>query len=227
MAKLVLFDVDGTLIHSGGAGNKGFSRTLETLTGIRDGFRGVDCAGKTDIQIIREAFTALELDLEDQFIQRFFEAYPLHLQEVLPTVQGHVKPGIRELLERLRAEDGLFLGLLTGNVETGATLKLEQFDLHSFFPFGAFGSDDEERNLLLPVAVRRLMELEGVAVKYSDCIVIGDTPLDVECAAVYGASSIAVATGPYPPEELRAAGADLVLSDLRQTDLVLEWIQRR
>jgi phosphoglycolate phosphatase len=227
VAKLVLFDVDGTLIYSGGAGNKGFNRTLEMLTGIRDGFDGVDCAGKTDARIIREAFTALGLDPDGQLVRRFLAAYPVYLKEAMSTVQGHVKPGVRELLQRLRAEHGIFLGLLTGNVEAGARLKLEPFHLDSFFPFGAFGNDEEDRNLLVPVAVRRLLEIEGVAVKYSDCIVIGDTPLDVECAAVYHASSIAVATGPYAMEELRAAGADLVLPDLRHTGLVLEWVRSR
>lgn len=227
MATLILFDIDGTLVYSGGAGKRGFNLTLEKLTGIRDGFDAVDCRGKTDIQIIREACTALGLDMDGRLVSEFLAAYPLYLKEAMSTAEGHVKPGVRELLERLSSEESFFLGLLTGNVEAGARLKLEPFDLYSFFPFGAFGNDEEDRNLLLPVAVRRLLEFSGVAVDYSDCIVIGDTPLDVECASVYGAYSLAVATGTHPVEVLEGVGADLVLPDLSETDRVVEWIQNR
>jgi phosphoglycolate phosphatase-like HAD superfamily hydrolase len=225
VATLILFDIDGTLVHSGGAGKIGFNLTLEGLTGIRAGFDAVDCAGKTDVQIIREACAALGVDMDGQLVKKFLAAYPVHLKRAMVRSQGHVKPGVRELLERLQSEEDIFLGLLTGNVETGARLKLEAFDLYSFFPFGAFGNDKEDRNLLLPVAVRRLFEFAGVEVDYSDCIVIGDTPRDVRCASIYGASAIAVATGPYPIAVLEANGADLVLPDLSETERVLEWIR--
>ncbi len=225
MAKLILFDVDGTLIHSGGAGFIALTRTMRDLTGIEDGFRGVNCAGKTDVQILREAAANLAINPDDGFMAEFMALYPTHLRTSVKTTDGRLKPGVVPLLEDLRGRQDFFLGLLTGNVEAGARIKLEKFDLNRFFPVGAFGSDREQRNLLVPVAVLKLMETEHVTVKYSDCIVIGDTPLDVECAHAHGALSIAVATGPYSAPELEAANADLVLTDLTDARRIVRWIR--
>jgi len=227
MAKLILFDVDGTLTDSGGAGKRAFERTLEELTGIKDGFRGVNYAGKTDIQILREALTNLSLNHDRQLSRRFFESYPRHLKAEISKTNGRIKPGVKQLLEKLKDCDHFFLGLLTGNVEVGARLKLESFGLNPFFPLGAFGGDEEDRNKLLPVAVRRLMEATRVQVDFSECVVVGDPPLDVECAKVHGAGSIAVATGPYSVEVLDATHADLVLPDLTGTDRIITWLRGR
>lgn len=134
--------------------------------------------------------------------------------------------GVKKLLQALEDLAGVHLGLLTGNAETGARLKLKPFGLNRYFPVGAFGSDSEDRNLLLPIAVQRLRACESISVSHQQCVVIGDTPRDVECARIYGASSIAVATGPYSLSELKKTQADLVLADLANTKQIVEWIQK-
>jgi phosphoglycolate phosphatase-like HAD superfamily hydrolase len=225
--RLILFDIDGTLIHSGGAGSAAMNDTLETVAGVIDGFASVDFAGKTDIQIIREAFTNLGLDSAGSLADRFMELYPERLRPAVAKGLGHVKPGVKRLLQRLEEHDHCRLGLLTGNLETGARIKLEPYDLNRFFPFGAFGSDHADRNELLPVAVRRFEELRGIRAAFGDCIVVGDTPRDVECATRHGAACIAVATGPYSADVLQEAGADLVLPDLTDAERILQWIDER
>ena len=225
MAKLILFDVDGTLVDSGGAGKEALNRTLLELTGIGNGFHTVSFGGKTDMQILREALSRHGLKMDRRFVLGFFDRYPIHLKAAMATRTSRLKPSVRDLLRRLQGKNGMFLGLLTGNVEAGARMKLEPFSLNSFFSFGAFGDDEEDRNLLLPVAVRRFTAREGVAVSYSDCIVVGDTPLDVACAKAFEAPCIAVGTGYCPIEDLRATNADLVLEDLTDADLIVRWIE--
>jgi phosphoglycolate phosphatase-like HAD superfamily hydrolase len=121
--------------------------------------------------------------------------------------------GIRETLEVLEASELVTLGLLTGNIAQGAMIKLGAFSLDRYFTIGAFGDDDEDRNRLLPVAVEKLRERTSLSVSYRDCVVIGDTPKDVECSKPYGAYSIAVATGPYSYAELDRTEADVVFYD--------------
>ena len=223
----VLFDIDGTLVSLDGAGSRSLNRAMEDLLGIPNGFRHIDFAGKTDFQIIREGLQKFDLldrdDLSDSLLARYLD----HLRNEVAMGRGHVKEGVNELLHTLRGLKGFYLGLLTGNVEAGARLKLDTFDLNHFFPVGGFGDDSEDRNLLLPFAVKRLLDSESIALKYEQCVVIGDTPKDVECAQVHGASSIAVATGTYSLEQLTNTTADLVLSDLSNTDHIVEWICRR
>ena len=153
--------------------------------------------------------------------------YLVHLRAEVSTGRGHVKKGIRELLPALQNLEGIYLGLLTGNAETGARLKLEPFGLNRYFPVGAFGSDSEDRNLLLPIAVERLQEETSASVNYEHCVVIGDTPKDVECAHVHGASAVAVATGTYPLKELEKTAAELVTADLSDTEKIVDWIRRK
>lgn len=226
MPKLILFDVDGTMVDSGGAGKEALTHTLEDLVGITDGFHSVSFVGKTDMQILREALSKHGLEFEPRLMAGFLDRYPDHLKAAMVTRTSRLKPRVRELLLRLQAKNGFFLGLLTGNVEVGARMKLEPFSLNSFFPFGAFGDDEEDRNLLLPVAVRRLVERKGVSVDYANCVVIGDTPLDVACAKAFGAPCIAVGTGPCPIEDLYSTDADLVLQDFTDTDLIVRWLDR-
>jgi phosphoglycolate phosphatase len=225
MPKFVLFDIDETLIHSGGAGRVALNKAFAEMTGIEDGFRGLKFAGKTDYLIIREAVENSGLNLGDGWLTEFVDLYLKHLAQSIVNSNGHPKIGAKALVQRLSEENEIFLGLLTGNIELGARLKLEPHSLNDFFPVGAFGSDDADRNLLLPVAVRRLARSRGVDVPYSDCLVIGDTPLDVECAALHGAASLAVATGPYSKDELKETAAHLVVEDLTDTDRIVGWIK--
>jgi phosphoglycolate phosphatase len=227
MAKFILFDIDHTLIYSGGAGIVALNSTLEELAGIADGFQGINCAGKTDMQILREAMGKHGLRSSDGEMRRFFDRYLVHLGLAMEKIPGHVKPGVPDLLRELRKDKGVSLGLLTGNIEEGARIKLERFGLNGFFAVGAYGSDSEDRNLLLPIATQRLADDHGIKVDYTDCVVIGDTPLDVECAKVHGALSLAVATGPYSMDVLRESGAEMIVADLSDTRQVLGWLNCR
>ena len=227
MYKFILFDIDGTLVSLDGAGSRSLNRAMEELLQVTDGFRGIDFAGKTDLQIIREGLGTLGLTDGDDLMHSLLNRYLVHLRAEVSTGRGHVKKGIRELLPALQNLEGIYLGLLTGNAETGARLKLEPFGLNRYFPVGAFGSDSEDRNLLLPIAVQRLQEAGSVSVSYEHCVVIGDTPKDVECAHVHGASAVAVATGTYPLKELEKTAAELVTADLSDTEKIVDWIRRK
>ena len=157
-------------------------------------------------------------------LARFRDAYLRHLAIELEkpgAARKGLMPGVRELLDALAPRDDVYLALLTGNYEAGARLKLEYFDLWRYFPCGAFGDDAPHRNVLVPKALARVAACGGPAFAAADAIVIGDTPLDVGCAAHVGARSLAVATGSHSVEELRAAGADVVLKDLSDTGHVL------
>lgn len=219
--KFILFDIDGTLIDSGGAGTRALNLAFEEMFSVRDGFRQISMAGKTDLQIVREGLMLHGLDHSNGVVPGFFDRYVTHLKKNLKETQGHVKPGIREALEALKSQDRHVLGLLTGNIEQGAMIKLEHFGLNTFFSIGAFGNDDEDRNRLLPVAVEKLWRSRSVRIGFSDCVVIGDTPRDVDCSKPFGALSIGVATGPYTLKELRDAGADHLFEDLYDTDRLL------
>ena len=227
MTKFVLFDIDGTLVSLDGAGSRSLNRAMEEILQVTDGFRGIDFAGKTDLQIIREGLGTLGLTEQDDLLHSLLDRYLVHLRAEVSTGRGHVKRGVRELLSALQELEGVYLGLLTGNAEVGARLKLEPFGLNRFFPVGAFGSDSEDRNLLLPIAVQRLQGLESVSLSHNRCVVIGDTPKDVECAHVHGASAIAVATGTYPLNELEKTDAELVIANLSDTEKIVDWIRRK
>jgi phosphoglycolate phosphatase len=212
--KFLLFDIDGTLIDSGGAGMRSLNLAFEEMFSVGDAFRTVSMAGKTDPQILKEALALHGIESRNGIVPEFYRTYLRHLSGQIAHGKGHVKPGMRELLEILRERKGYVLGLLTGNIEGGAAIKLGHFGLRSFFVTGAFGSDAEDRNRLLPIAVGKLCRTMSIAVPFTDCVVIGDTPRDVDCARPYGAFSVAVATGPYSSVALSAAGADIVLEDL-------------
>jgi len=216
--KLILFDIDGTLMDSGGAGTKSMDLAFEELFSVREAFKGINMAGKTDIQIMKEGLEKHGISSANGNVGLFTARYVEHLRREIENRAKHLKPGIRQSLELLSGMQDVSLGLLTGNIEEGARVKLASFDLNGYFPFGAFGDDDEDRNKLLPVAVERFRALRGQDVEYRDCVVIGDTPRDVECAKIYGAYAVAVATGPYLYDSLVASGADVVLRTISEMD---------
>jgi phosphoglycolate phosphatase-like HAD superfamily hydrolase len=224
MPKFVLFDIDGTLIGLDGASRRALDRAIYELTGSTDAFQSVNFSGKTDFQIIRQGLDWLGLESQTDLLNTVLNLYLVHLQGELATGKGQVKTGVNKLLSTLQAINDIYLGLLTGNTEKGARLKLSAFGLNRFFPLGAFGSDSEDRNLLLPVAVQRFRRTEVGPIDYQDCVVIGDTPRDVECARVHGATSIAVSTGSYTEARLKETEADLVLPDLSDTRKIVQWI---
>jgi phosphoglycolate phosphatase len=220
--KVILFDIDGTLVLTGGAGARAMTRAFEDLFAVPDAFRGIPMPGRTDSWILTDA--ALAHNIAPSDLSRFRDAYLVHLTTELdrPGPRKGVMPGVRALLDTLVDRRDAYLALLTGNYEDAARAKLEYFDLWRYFRCGAFGDDAPDRNGLLPKALAAVRACGGPAVSAADAIVIGDTPLDVACAAASGARSIAVATGGYDVAALRAAGADVVFEDLSDTDAVLD-----
>lgn len=206
------------------------SLAFEEIFGIRDAFRGVAMAGRTDAWIVNDTAAAHGIPLHSPHLARVREVYIRHLASELHQPGNGRKgtmPGVRELLDTLAARDDVYLALVTGNYEAGARLKLEYFDLWRYFACGAFGDDAPLRNGLVSKAIAQVTACGGPALSAADAIVIGDTPLDVECASFCGARSLAVATGSHSVEQLRATGADVVLPDLSDTDQVLRVLQIR
>jgi phosphoglycolate phosphatase-like HAD superfamily hydrolase len=224
--KYILFDIDGTIMDSGGAGMRAMDTAFMELFSVRDAFQTISMAGKTDMQILREGFELHSIDNSNGVIPEFYRLYVRYLREYMKSSMGHLKPGIKEALVKLQAQKEFVLGLLTGNIEEGAMIKLDFFGLCEYFNTGAFGDDDEDRDKLLPIAVDKLYKRNFLRVSFSDCIVIGDTPRDVSCSKPYGAFSVAVATGPYSAGALSEAGADIVFKDLSDTEAFMAAISR-
>lgn len=221
----MLFDIDGTLVATGGAGKRAMDRAFEEVFGIPDAFEGVELSGRTDTSILADAFAGQGLMPGRAAVAAFRACYRRCLAEEI-TRNGNgkrVMPGVAPLLEALRGERDKFLALLTGNFAEAARIKLEHFDLWQYFRCGAFGEDSHDRNHLVPLAIERA-RAAGLEehVDPRSVVVVGDTPRDVACAAAHGARSIAVATGPYTGERLAHAGADVVFEDLSDTSAVLD-----
>lgn len=223
MRTLLLFDIDGTLVLTGKAGLRALNRAFHEVTGIAGGFHGMNAAGRTDGYLIEEAARRHGVDLTPQ-VRASLESryYAILAEEILEPGEGRkqIMPGVRPLIEALRGRDDTTLALLTGNFRTSARIKLEHFDLWSPFAFGAFADDASDRNLLVPVALQRAREA-GHEPRAERVIVIGDTPLDVECAKAGGVRALGVATGSHTADDLRQAGADEVFEDLTETERVL------
>ena len=228
MPRLVLFDIDGTLVLTGGAGVRAMNRAGQAILGVENLLDGVAIAGRTDWIIFKDALARIGRALDDELFSRLREAHVANLrEEIRHPGQGAkaIMPGVRELLGALEPEPDVHLGLLTGNFEEAARIKLEYFDLWSYFSLGAFGDDSPDRNELVPVALQRASESGIGDFDRRDVFVIGDTPHDVACAQVAGATPIAVATGNYSADELRETGAPLVFQDLSDTSTVLRVIR--
>jgi phosphoglycolate phosphatase-like HAD superfamily hydrolase len=210
-------------VLTGGAGGRAMTLAFEELFNISDAFNGIAMAGRTDAWILSDAAIAHSIPPTSPALARFPRVYAGHLARELdqPGPRKGLMPGVRELLDALAERRDTYLALLTGNYEAGAKLKLEYFDLWRYFRCGAFGDDAPDRNGLLPRAVARVAACGGPSADPSDAIVIGDTPLDIACAASGGARSIGVATGSHTVDELRAAGADVVFEDLTDIAAVL------
>jgi phosphoglycolate phosphatase-like HAD superfamily hydrolase len=221
--KLILFDVDGTLIDSGGAGTRSLNLTFEEMFFIKDAFKTISMAGKTDPEIIREGLKVYSIHPSNDRVAECCRTYLKHLNIQINNDRRHIKPGIKAALNALNSENGFVLGLLTGNLEEGARIKLGPFGLNPYFQIGAFGSDDEDRNNLLPLAIDKLYRKTSLKVSFRDCVVIGDTPKDIICAKPYGASTIAVATGPYSFDSL--VEADMVFENLSDTEKFLSLLK--
>jgi phosphoglycolate phosphatase len=217
MKLLLLWDIDGTLITSGGAGMRALGAALRQGFAIDGSIDDIDFAGRTDRWIMRQIFTKFSLPATEGNFTRLADAYVAELPAALRDRGVHALPGVATLLETARTRGGAALGLLTGNLRRGAQVKLASRNLWDYFPFGAFADDGEDRNQLGPHALRRARAHHGVDFAPGDTWVIGDTPHDVACAQAFGARAVAVATGRHTPAELRAAAPDVVLDDLGDT----------
>ncbi len=222
--RLVLFDIDGTLVMSGRIGSRAVARAFLDQFGVADATAGFFFDGKTDPLIFRELLERHGLGARNTSAERtrFFRRYlqVLHDERSNATT-GHVHPGVHELLARLRLLDSVTVALLTGNIREGARIKLERFGLWQEFRFGAFGDDAETRDELVPIALERAVELAGIRFEPREAVVIGDSLRDIQCARAGGAAALAVATGSTPVDELARHRPDALFADLSDADRVL------
>ena len=224
--KLILFDIDGTLVETGGTGMRAFAEALRELFGIENGLRGISLDGKTDPLILQEALNEHGiLDSPSKFeLERFVFRYVVILKEELATNFSayQVLPKVPDLLTALKQQPDIVLGLATGNVEEGALAKLEPGNLNHFFLCGGYGSDSESRTELIKMAIERaeiLMETD-----YEQVLVVGDTPNDITHGRRAGAETIGVSTGRYSTEQLAEYRPGLLLESFDPIDNVLQFV---
>ena len=213
MKTLLLWDIDGTLLNTHGAGVRALERALLGTFGIAGSINDIDYSGRTDGWIIRQILAKFGLPCTNENLTRMADGYVAALPGELADGEVRLMAGIPGLLEDARARGDVALGLLTGNLRRGAKAKLSSRNAWHYFPFGAFADDSENRNELGPHALRRARAHHGVAFAPVNVWVIGDTPHDVNCARAFGARAIAVATGRHTREQLRMAQADAVFDD--------------
>lgn len=224
--RLVLWDIDGTLVHTAGHGREAFMEAFERLFERPPADDAVPMAGRTDHAIALDLLERNGIPRPEERLARMFEELHAALSRRRSQMaeQGHPQPGVREVLERAAEIPGLLQSLLTGNIAPNAQLKLAAFDLDRLIDLeiGGYGSDHETRSELVGVARRKARAKHGVHVPVAETVVVGDTPLDVNAARAAGARVVAVATGPYSPGELEQAGPDALLSDMSDTGAVLD-----
>lgn len=219
---VILFDIDGTLLHSGGAGQAGIERALELAFGVTAPTTGIPTAGRTDRAIGVDLIRFHGLEDSDSTHARLQETYLQLLPSELDNRQGVVYPGVRELLARLSQRDDVLLGLLTGNYREAAWQKLRHFGLAEHFAFGGFGDDHADRDEVARQALMAATEHHAPQEINRDKLwVIGDTPADVRCGRAIGARVIAVATGMYSVEELKPFNPDHLFADFSDVEAIL------
>jgi len=222
---LLLWDIDGTLIVSQGAGVRAMERALTRRFGITCDLGVIDWAGRTDSWIVTEVLRHVGLEYTAENARAYLEAYlellPIELQN---GPQGQVLPGVPELLETCHRHSAVAQGLLTGNLRRGAEHKLTHYGVWHYFAFGAFADDSPRRNDLGPHALRRAKELHGREFAPESTYIIGDTPHDIECGKVIGAHTIAVATGQHSVAQLAAHQPTAVFPNLSDTAAFLRTV---
>jgi phosphoglycolate phosphatase len=228
--RLLLFDIDGTILDSGGTGlgalRDGIVNAFD-LQSRADAMPDLDLAGATDASVARELFAAFGIQDTPEHRQQFFDSYATALRTAFIENGdcARLLPGIQQLLGKLEAENNAHLGLLTGNIETGARIKLGHFGVDSHFAFGAFGDDAEHRDELGPIALDRARRHVGASIEPSHSVVIGDTPRDIACARAAGMKVIAVATGGFSLFELKSCEPDAVLANFEDVSATAELIR--
>lgn len=217
--KVYLFDIDGTLLSSGGAGKAALEEGLAEEFGIRGTIAKLTLSGRTDRAIARDLLVMSGLADSPENRTRLLQAYLRHLPGCLVRYQGRVLPGVVELIHQLRTRRDIALGLLTGNIRLGAGIKLGHFGLADYFAFGGYGDLHIDRD---DVAREALQEVGKHVGQTHSIWVIGDTPHDIRCARAIGARAVAVTTGWHGRDELAACQPDLLLDDLSDAKRLLE-----
>ncbi|MGH7976069.1 MAG: HAD family hydrolase [Limisphaerales bacterium] len=229
MVRLVLFDIDGTLVHTGHAGTQAFAKTFATEFNLHHGSEKMKFAGRTDVSLVREFFKIHDLPETPEHFAQFFERYVFLLDHILAHSNGSVCKGVREFIGDLLAlKNPPMLGLLTGNIRLGAELKLRRYGLWENFETGAFADDHEDRNHIAVAALERGRRVLGKNLQPQEIVVIGDTPFDVRCGKFIGAKTLAVATGGGTLDELKKCQPDWAVKDLTQisTREIVEPLRR-
>ena len=220
--RLLLFDIDGTLVSTGGAGVVALKRVIEKRYGVQDDLHDVEIAGRTDSGIATSILKKYGVSETTGNVSDFLDEYVGFLRQSLSTTGGQILPGMLEILNQMKAKPDRVLGLLTGNVKRGAELKLQHYGLWDFFEFGAFADDHHDRNFLGEFARKRAQEKHGHAFDAAQIDVIGDTGHDVACGQAFGARTIAIATGSWSREQLAAHKPDFLFDDLGKVDEVVQ-----
>lgn len=225
--KLLLFDIDGTLLISKGAGRRAMQRAFSRMTSKEDfTTEGVDFSGRTDPDIIKDIFVRNGFSEEDaaSWLPDALEAYVECFQKHYNPDDFNVLPGVQPLIEQLHGIPNMQLAILTGNLETTAYLKLQSIGLDGYFPFGAFASDHSDRYQLPRIAVKRALDHTGHAYDGKNVVIIGDTRHDILCGRDINVFSVAVSTGHYSSEDLHVHNPDALLDDLSNTEAFLQLL---
>lgn len=209
MTRVLLFDIDNTLLNTGGAGGHAMNLAFQEMFGISDGFAKVEFSGRTDLYILLEGLRLHGIDGgHEAHLGDFLERYYVHLRRTLRERQGHLLPGFPQLLESLSRRDAM-IGLATGNFREAAWMKVEHYGIRGYFSGGVFGEESHDRSEMVRAGIERLAQ--GVA--RENILIIGDTPHDVSSALDNGLTAVAVATGNYDVEQLRESGAQMAFED--------------
>jgi phosphoglycolate phosphatase-like HAD superfamily hydrolase len=218
---IFLFDIDGTLISSGGAGKAALETAIAAEFGLPELNGHIELSGRTDRAIVRDLLTLNQIEDTPENTQRLLNAYLSHLPASLAKSTGLILPGIAHLLETLSRQKNAVVGLLTGNIRAGARIKLGHFGLYHHFVLGGFGDHHFCRNEVAREALAEVHRHLNGAFQLDKVWVIGDTPLDIRCARAIGVKVAAVCTGWHCREELAADQPDLLLTDLSDPELLL------
>lgn len=218
---ILLFDIDGTLLSSAGAGKDALEKGMAAKFGVDHIVDGLSLSGRTDKGILHDLLRLHGIEHTEASYETMMKAYLANLPECIKSVQGKILPGIKTMLEDLKTRDDCAVGLLTGNLRAGAKIKLGHFGIFEHFEFGGFGDHHLDRDDVAREALGEIHARFGKEFAPSKVWVLGDTPLDIKCARAIGAKVLAVATGWHTEKELELHGPDLLFKDLTNTDDVL------
>ncbi|MEI6491425.1 MAG: HAD family hydrolase [Verrucomicrobiota bacterium] len=219
--RLFLFDIDGTLITSGGAGESALIQAMAVRFGVQEDLKSITLPGATDALIALTLLKKHGLEASAENTAALLDSYLHHLAHDMSKYPGRVLPGIIPLLDALKQRPDAVVALLTGNMVRGAKIKLRHYGVWDYFEFGAFADDHHDRNQLGKFAQARAAEKRGIHFEPQQIFVIGDTPRDIECGRAIGAKTVAIATGNYDRASLAAHSPDFLFEDLRDTPAVL------